>query len=133
MQDDQAKTFNPGLLELTLLWFEVELVLAEVFQDKAHDAVVLLQHFGIDEDVIKVAKILVSPKNITRGLNNPLVGLEGSLSLTSLLDAHIVVAPLDVQFSEVLHTEEVVDELGDEVEGAAVLHGHSVENSVVLS
>ncbi|KAG5348973.1 hypothetical protein C0989_006810 [Termitomyces sp. Mn162] len=57
---------------------------------------------------------------------------EGSLPFVSLVDAHVVVAPLDVQLSEVLCTLEVIDELGDEGEGVAVLHGHSIKDAVVL-
>ncbi|KAG5347381.1 hypothetical protein C0989_012015, partial [Termitomyces sp. Mn162] len=53
MQDDQAKVFDPGQFKLALLWLEVELVLAKAFQDEASDLTVLLQYFGIDEDVIK--------------------------------------------------------------------------------
>ncbi|KAG6872912.1 hypothetical protein C0992_009263, partial [Termitomyces sp. T32_za158] len=44
----------------------------------------------------------------------PTVGLEHCLLLVSLLDAHIVVAPLDIQTGEVAHILEVVDELRDE-------------------
>ncbi|KAG6863242.1 hypothetical protein C0993_012383, partial [Termitomyces sp. T159_Od127] len=45
---------NPGLLKLALLRWEVELLLAEVFQDNVHDPAVLLKHLGVDEDVVKV-------------------------------------------------------------------------------
>ncbi|KAG5353135.1 hypothetical protein C0989_009979 [Termitomyces sp. Mn162] len=60
------------------------------------------------------------------------VGLEGSLLFIFLLDMHIVVAPPDVQFSEVLHAPEVIDELRDEREGVVVLHHHGIENPIVL-
>ncbi|KAG5348964.1 hypothetical protein C0989_006843, partial [Termitomyces sp. Mn162] len=65
-------------------------------------------------------------------LKQSLVGLEGSLPLISFLNAHIVVTPLDVQFSEVSCTLEVVDELGDEGERVTVLHYHGIEYLVVL-
>ncbi|KAG5334162.1 hypothetical protein C0989_004252 [Termitomyces sp. Mn162] len=61
-----------------------------------------------------------------------LVGLKGNLPFVSLIDVHVVVAPLDIQFSEVPHILEVIDELRDEGEGVAVLHGHGVKNPVIL-
>ncbi|KAG5726821.1 hypothetical protein E4T56_gene586 [Termitomyces sp. T112] len=60
------------------------------------------------------------------------VGPEGCLPFVFLLDVHIVVTPPDVQFCEVLHTPEVVDEFGDEGERVAILHHHSIEYLVVL-
>ncbi|KAG5333120.1 hypothetical protein C0989_006273, partial [Termitomyces sp. Mn162] len=54
MGNDQAEVLNLGLFKLTLLQLEVELVLAEAFQDKMGDLTVFLQHFSVDEDVIKV-------------------------------------------------------------------------------
>ncbi|KAG5735534.1 hypothetical protein E4T56_gene11016 [Termitomyces sp. T112] len=133
---------------------EVELMLAEAFQDKASDLTVFLQHFGIDEeDVIKVythyalcyevledvvhyglegGRAINESEEHNKQLKQSLVSLEGSLPLISLLNAHIVVTPLDVQLSEVLHTPEVVDELGDDGERVMVLHCHGVEYPVVL-
>ncbi|KAG5349195.1 hypothetical protein C0989_005307, partial [Termitomyces sp. Mn162] len=137
MQYDQAKVLNPDLFKLMFIWLEVELVLAEAFQDKASDPMVFLQHFGIDEDVVKVHthyalcyKVLedVVHHGLEGGgaideseehnewLKQFPVGPEGSLPLISLLNAHIVVTPSDIQLSEVLHTLEVVNELGDEEE-----------------
>ncbi|KAG5327783.1 hypothetical protein C0989_011131 [Termitomyces sp. Mn162] len=117
MQDDQAKVFNPGLFKLTLLQLEVELVLAEAFQDEASDQTVFLQHFGIDEDVIKIythyALCYKVPEDVVHHglkggravgeseehnewLKQSPVGPEGGLPLISLLDVHIVVTPLDI-------------------------------------
>ncbi|KAG5349840.1 hypothetical protein C0989_001641 [Termitomyces sp. Mn162] len=117
MQDDQAKVFNPGLFKLTLLQLEVELVLAEAFQDKASDPTVFLQHFGIDEDIIKIythyalcyevpedvvhhglksGRAVGESKEYNEWLKQSLVGPEGGLPLVSLLDVHIVVTPPDV-------------------------------------
>ncbi|KAG5340928.1 hypothetical protein C0989_012551 [Termitomyces sp. Mn162] len=153
MQDDQANVFDLGLFKLTLLQLEVELVLAEALQDKASDLTVFLQHFGIDEDVIKVyTHYALCYEVLEDVIHHGLKGggaigkseehnewfkqapasLEGSLPLVSFLDAHIVVTPLDIQFSEVLCTPEVVDELEDEGEGVMVLHCYGVENLVVL-
>ncbi|KAG5336756.1 hypothetical protein C0989_011889 [Termitomyces sp. Mn162] len=144
VQDDQTKILNPGLFKLALLQFEVELVLSEAFQDKASDPMVLLQHFSVDEDVIKVythyalhnevpedvihhglkgGRAVGESKEHNKQLEQSPVGLEGSLPFVSFLDMHVVVAPLDVQFSEVSYTLEVVDELGDEGEGVAVFKG----------
>ncbi|KAG5348761.1 hypothetical protein C0989_008445 [Termitomyces sp. Mn162] len=108
---------------------------------------------SIDEDVVKVythyALCYEVPKDVihhglkgsgaigeskehNKQLEQFPVGLEGSLPLVSFLDAHIVVTPPDIQFSEVLCTPEVVDELRDEEEGVAVLHYHGIEHPVVL-
>ncbi|KAG5348415.1 hypothetical protein C0989_010578, partial [Termitomyces sp. Mn162] len=132
---------------------EVELVLAEAFQDKASDLIVFLQHFGIDEDAIKVythyalhnevledvvyhglegGRAVGESEEHNKWLKQSPVGLEGSLPLVSFLDAHIVVTPPDIQFSKVLHAPEVVDELKDEGKGVMALHCHGVENLIVL-
>ncbi|KAG5336712.1 hypothetical protein C0989_012024 [Termitomyces sp. Mn162] len=147
-----AKVLNPGLFKLALLWLEVELVLAEAFQNKASDLTVFLQHFDIDENGIKVhthyalcyevpedvvhhslegGRAISKSKEHNEWLKQSPVGLEGSLPLISLVNAHIVVTPLDIQLSEVLHTLEV-DELGDEGERVMALHHHGVEYPVVL-
>ncbi|KAG5351689.1 hypothetical protein C0989_005244 [Termitomyces sp. Mn162] len=122
-----------------------------MFQDKVCDLAVLFQHFSVDEDVIEVYAHHVfgnkfledivhhclkggwaigeSKEHNERFKQSP-VGLEGNLPLISLLDAHVVVAPPDIQFGEVPCTPEVVDELRDEGEGVAVLHSHGIENPV---
>ncbi|KAG5349253.1 hypothetical protein C0989_004994, partial [Termitomyces sp. Mn162] len=110
-------------------------------------------HFGVNEDVIKVHAYYTlcnevpedvvhygleggwavgETKEYDEQLEQSPVGLEGCLPLVSFLNAHIVVTPLDIQFSEVLHAPEVVNELGDEGEGVTVLHCHGVEYPVVL-
>ena len=53
MQDDEFKVFS-GLLKLALLRFEVELVLAELFQNQTCNAAMLLQGLCEDKDVIEV-------------------------------------------------------------------------------
>ncbi|KAG5718648.1 hypothetical protein E4T56_gene16671 [Termitomyces sp. T112] len=50
----QAKMLDLGLLKLTLFQFEVELVLAEMFQDEAGGVAVFFQHFGVDENVVEI-------------------------------------------------------------------------------
>ncbi|KAG5349175.1 hypothetical protein C0989_005447, partial [Termitomyces sp. Mn162] len=138
MGDDQAEVLNSGLFKLALLWLEVELVLVEAFQDKTGDPMVFLQCFGVDENVIEVHAhytlcnevledvihhgleggwAVGETKEHDEWLEQSPVGLEGHLPLISFLNVHIIVTPLDVQFSEVLHAPEVVDELRDEEEG----------------
>ncbi|KAG5349048.1 hypothetical protein C0989_006393, partial [Termitomyces sp. Mn162] len=133
--------------------FEIELVTVEAFQDEVHDPTVLLQHFGVDKDVVEVyahyafgnevledivhhclegSQAIGESKEHDKRFKQSLVGLEGGLLFVSLLDAHIVIAPLDIQFSEVLCTPEVIDEFRDEGEGVVVLHGHGIKNPVVL-
>ncbi|KAG6892218.1 hypothetical protein C0993_004517, partial [Termitomyces sp. T159_Od127] len=130
---------------------EVELMLAEVFQDNACDPTVLLKHFCVDENVIKVyahytfsnevpedvvhhgleggQAISESKKHKKRFKQSP-VGPEGSLPLISLMNAHIVVTPLDIQFCEVLCPSEVIDELRNEGEEVAILH--CLERAILL-
>ncbi|KAG5348619.1 hypothetical protein C0989_009449 [Termitomyces sp. Mn162] len=143
MGDDQAEVLDLGLFELALLQLEVELVLVEAFQNETSDPMVFLQCFGVDEDVVEVHAhytlhnevledivhygleggwAVGETKEHNKWLGQFLVGLEGHL----LLIAHIVVTPLNIQFSEVLCTLEVVDELGDEGERVAILHHHGV-------
>ncbi|KAG5336895.1 hypothetical protein C0989_011634 [Termitomyces sp. Mn162] len=151
--DDQAEVLNLSLFKLALLWLEVELMLVEVFQDKTSDLMVFLQHFGIDENVIKVHAhytlhnevpedvvhhsleggwAVGETKEHVEWLEQFPVGPEGHLPLISFLNVHIVVTPPDVQFSEVSCTPEVVDELGDEGKGVTVLECHVIEYLVVL-
>ncbi|KAG5350705.1 hypothetical protein C0989_009606 [Termitomyces sp. Mn162] len=153
IQYDQAQVLNLDLFELALLWLEVELVLAEAFQDKASNLTVFLQCSGIDEDVIKVhthyalcyevsedvvyhglegGRAIGESKEHNEQLKQSPVGPEGSLPLISLLNVHIIVTPPDIQLSEVLHTPEVVDELRDEGKRITVLHHHGIEYLVVL-
>ncbi|KAG5351623.1 hypothetical protein C0989_005591 [Termitomyces sp. Mn162] len=153
VQDDQTKILDLGLFKLALLWFEVELVLAEAFQDEASDLMVLLHCFSVDEDIVEVyahyalcnevledvvhhglegGGAVGKSEEHNKQLEQSLVGLEGSLPLISLLDIHVV-APPDVQFSEVPHTPEVVDELRDEEEGVVILYCHGIENPVILN
>ncbi|KAG5349114.1 hypothetical protein C0989_005821 [Termitomyces sp. Mn162] len=153
MGDDQAEVLDLGLFELTLLWLEVELVLAEAFQNKTSDPIVFLQCFGVDEDVVKVHAdytfynevpedvihhgleggwAVGETKEHNKWLKQSPVGPEGHLPLISLLNVHIVVTPLDIQFSEVLCTLEVVDELGNGRKRVAILYHHGIEYPIVL-
>ena len=54
MQDDESKVIHSGLLKLALLRFEIELVLAESFQNQAYNVAVLLLGLVEDENVIKI-------------------------------------------------------------------------------
>ncbi|KAG6867761.1 hypothetical protein C0993_011478, partial [Termitomyces sp. T159_Od127] len=131
----------------------VELVLVEAFQRNMHNPVVLLKCLGVDEDVVKVHAhytlhdevledvihhclesgwTVGESKEHDEWFKQPPVGPEGSLPLISFLNVHIVVTPPDIQFGEVTHPLEVIDELGDEGEGVAILHHHSIKNLVVL-
>ncbi|KAG5349251.1 hypothetical protein C0989_005004 [Termitomyces sp. Mn162] len=113
----EAKVLNLGLFKLTLLWLEVELLLAEAFQDETSDPIVFLQHFGVDEDVIKVhahytlhnevledvihhglkgGQAVGETEEHDKQLKQSPVCLEGHLPLVSYLNAHIVVTPPDV-------------------------------------
>ncbi|KAG6867559.1 hypothetical protein C0993_001205, partial [Termitomyces sp. T159_Od127] len=116
---------------------EVELVLVETFQDNTCDLAVLLKHFDVDEDVVEVyahyslcnevledviyhclegGQAIGESKEHNKRFKQSLVGLEGSFPLILLLNVHVVVTPLDIQFGEVSHPLEVIDELRDEGE-----------------
>ncbi|KAG6884182.1 hypothetical protein C0993_000584, partial [Termitomyces sp. T159_Od127] len=103
-----------------------------------HDLAVLLKHFGVDEDVVKVYAhytlhnevpedvihhclesgwTVGESKEYDKQFKQPPLGPEGSLPLISFLNVHIVVTPPDIQFGEVPHPLEVIDELGDEEGG----------------
>ncbi|KAG6875721.1 hypothetical protein C0993_007798, partial [Termitomyces sp. T159_Od127] len=153
MQDDQPQILDPGLLKFALLRFEVELMLAEAFQDLVCNLAVLLQHVSVDEDVVKVyahytlhdevpedvihhclesGRTVDESKEYDEGFKQSTIGPEGSLPLISFLNAHVVVAPSNIQFGEVLHSLEVIDELGDEGERVAILHRYGIKDPVVL-
>ncbi|KAG6868036.1 hypothetical protein C0993_008122 [Termitomyces sp. T159_Od127] len=153
MRDDQPQILNSGLLELALLQFEIELVLAEAFQNNVCDLVVLLKCFGVDEDVVKVythytlydevledvvhhclegGQAIGESKEHDKQFKQPLVGLEGSLPLISFLNVHIVVTPPNIKFGEIPCPLEVINELEDEGDRVAILHHHGIKNPVVL-
>ena len=54
------------------------------------------------------------------------------LLLISFLNAHIVVAPADVQLGEIVCIVEIVDKFGDEGEGVAVLDSEGIEHPIIL-
>ena len=51
------------------------------------------------------------------------MGDEGHLPLMSVLDADVVVPPLNIKLGEVLHIFEFVNEVRDERKGVGVLDG----------
>ncbi|KAG5334842.1 hypothetical protein C0989_002805 [Termitomyces sp. Mn162] len=108
MQDDQAKILNLGLFKLTLLWFECFGVDEDVVDIYTHYALCN----EVLEDVIhhglESGRAVGESEEHNKQLEQSLVGPEGGLPLISFLDMHIVVAPLDIQFNEVLHTPEVL-------------------------
>ena len=117
MQDDESKVFHLGLLKLALLRFEIELVLAELFQNQAYNVAVLLLGLGEDENVIKVyayhsfsnevpedvihhglecSWAIGEAKEHDQWFKQPLICLECCLPLISFLNVHIVIAPVDI-------------------------------------
>ncbi|KAG5718751.1 hypothetical protein E4T56_gene2632 [Termitomyces sp. T112] len=137
-----------------LLTAEKTLELARRLSELAEDALELAGHFGVDEDVIEVyahyplcdevledvvhhglegGGAVGESEEHNKQLKQFPVGLEGGLPLISLLDTHLVVAPSDVQFSEVPCTLEVVDELGDEEKGVAIVYCHGIKNPIILN
>ncbi|KAG5734891.1 hypothetical protein E4T56_gene13754 [Termitomyces sp. T112] len=142
MQEVLGESLGSGhSTSLALLQFDVELVLAEVFQDEMNEDVVKVHahytlHNEVLEDVVhhglKGGGAIGETKEHNKWFEQPLVGLEGCLPFVSLLNAHIVVTPLDIQFCEVSRALEVVGEFEDEGKRVAILHYHGVEYLVVL-
>ena len=52
--------------------------------------------------------------------------------MISVFDVYIVVAPSDVQFSEILGSFQLVNEFRDEGEGIGILDGSFVEFPVIV-
>jgi hypothetical protein len=61
-----------------------------------------------------------------------LIGAKGSLPLISLLDAHIIVPPVNVELGEIPGPLQLVDELCNKWEGVAAFHGHCIEYLIIL-
>ncbi|KAG6872667.1 hypothetical protein C0993_002012, partial [Termitomyces sp. T159_Od127] len=97
--------------------FEVELVLAEAFQNNVRNLAVLSKCLGVDENVVKIyahytfhnevledvihyclesGQTVGESKEHDKWFKQPLIGLEGSLSLIFFLNAHIVVTPPNI-------------------------------------
>jgi len=60
------------------------------------------------------------------------VGVESRLLFISGLDAHIIEAPTNIEFCEVLGSAELRDEFGDERERVSVLDGDGDKSEFVL-
>src|SRR5882724_10485275 len=118
---DEPKILYRGLPECALLGFEVEPMSVE---DVHNGMVFLLCLATKDEDVVHVddynsfvnelsedvvhhcleCRWAVSEtKEHDKRFKQALVCPKGRLPLVSILDSHIVVSPLDIQFGEVLH------------------------------
>ena len=61
------------------------------------------------------------------------MGNEGCLPLISILDANVVVSPLDVKLGEDLGIFYLVDEVLDQWEGVGILDSVGVDVSIVLA
>src|SRR5882672_10250927 len=64
-----------------------------------------------------------------KGFKQALVQPKGHLPLVSILDSHIVVSPLDVQFGEVLFfgPRHCIEDVGDQRQGVGVLYSQHIE------
>ena len=62
----------------------------------------------------------------------PLVGLKGTFPLITLMNANIVVPPVNIQLGEVFGSTKLIDELRDEGYRVAIFDGHCVQRLVVL-
>ena len=135
LRDNHAKILCLRDLKLTFLRFEVELVLAEVLQDDAHNMTMLLESLGVDEDVIEVyandslcnqivedvihhclecGRAVSQTKEHYQGFKESAIGPKHCLPLISFLDVHVVVASTDIQLGEIACAPKVVDEFRDE-------------------
>ena len=155
-QEDEAKVFNCGLFEGTLLRFEVEMVFTEDVKDLYYDLMMLFFSLTAkDEDVVHIdddyplvneffeevihhhmegGGTVCQAKEHHQGLKEASVHPEGSFPLVSLFNMHVVVSPTDVQLCEVLGIgfRDLVKDVWDQREGVGILHCHCIELLVVL-
>ena len=61
------------------------------------------------------------------------MGDEGHLPLVTILDADIVVPPMNIELSEVASVFQLVHKVGDERKGVGIAGGMFIEVSVVLA
>ena len=63
-----------------------------------------------------------------------LVCPKGHLPLISVLDSHVVVSPLDIQFGEVLcfGSGHHIEDVGNQGQGVGIIYSHCIELTVVL-
>ena len=123
MRDDDTQVLDLRLFELTLLWFEVELVLTQAFQHNLRDTPMFFERLGEDQDVVDVhaddtfhdevleylvhhrlerRRAIGKAKEHHQRFEQPTVGSKSCLPLITLLHPHIVVPPSHIELHEVL-------------------------------
>ena len=78
---------------------------------------------GVIHEALKSSRRVVETKEHNGRFEQSFVGDEGCLPLMSILDADIVVSPLDVKLGEVFYILEFIDEVRDEGEGVGISDG----------
>jgi len=130
--DDDTEVLDTHLLELTLVVSQVELVFMHVFHDYPADVAMLLQGIREDEDIVQVDNnhslqdevmedlihhrlegcgAVCQAEVHYEGFKQATIRVKGCLPFVALLDADIVVSPVDVQLCKVSCSLEAVDQI----------------------
>ncbi|KIJ23601.1 hypothetical protein M422DRAFT_195736, partial [Sphaerobolus stellatus SS14] len=100
-------------LEFALLWLEVELVFLQALDNFINIDAYNPFQYKVMEDVIhhslKGCRTIAESKKHYQWFKQASIRPEGHLPLISFFNVHIIVAPLDVQFGEILCPAELVD------------------------
>jgi hypothetical protein len=152
--DDEAKEVNLGFGKGAFFRFEEQVVVTEFLEDATGEALKLVLSVSEDEDIVhvddnssfadfffkeEVHHRLESGRGVGQAeehngrFKQSLIGDKGGLLLVSVIDPYVVVAPLYVDFGEVLGALEFVEEVGDSRERVSVSNGSFVKLSIVLT
>jgi len=151
--DYKSKVFDLCVVKFAFVMSQEELVFMESLQDQMCNAMVLLNGFSIDEDVIEVhtdhsfhnkvlkdhihhclegRRTVCKAKEHHQWFKQPPTHLKHSLPLVTILHSHILVPPSHIQFCEVLGTVKLVDKVQNEREQVVILDHHCIEGTIVL-
>ena len=144
---------NSRLLELALLWLEIQIIRLHTSQDLVDDLSMFDDVATENEDVVEVHGDLAfhdevledvihergeragrvrQTKEYDGWLEESSVGCERSLPLVTSLDADVVVAPSDVQHGVDLRILQVIHELRNQWQWVPVLDRDLIQTTVVL-
>ena len=88
---------------------------------------------GVIHELLEHGRGVAKTKEHDGGFKKSFVDDEGHLPLVTILDADVVVSPMDVKFGEVVSIFQLVHKVRDEREGISVTGGMFIEVPVVLA
>ena len=153
VRDDHPEVLYLGLLKLTLVRLQEQLVFLKQFQDSSCDLPMLFKGLHENEDVIQIhhhysfhnefsenvvhhglegGRTVSEAEEHHQWLKQSVVGAEGGLPFIPFFHVDVIETPSDIQLCEVSCPSEFLYQLGDEREWVLVLHCDGIQGTVVL-